>query len=388
MAIQLPEKILIVDDEPDIAVILKLHLNEVGYLTDWAADGETGLNLLRSNAYAVALLDVRMPEISGIEVLRRMRAENSDAAVIMMTAHGSENMVAECMKLGAADYVAKPFDIDDLLQRIERAIVNRRTLKEKLLLEQEKEDFFSMLSHDLKNPITAVVGSIDIIREGRLGPVNSEQVDYLQSAIESCEEVVTMIDNLLDMQRFNSDRMQTRISPVNPHTLLADAVRRFTPAAERDKIILTLDAQSSVPEIAVDSSIMTRVIANLIGNALKFTPDGGSITLSCRCIENSERHDLLIPEYAVIPIGFSEYNCFVRISVSDTGDGISPDELTCIFERYVQAHKSSMRGLGGSGLGLAFCKKAVENFKGCIWAESVEDKGSEFIILLPCISAE
>jgi signal transduction histidine kinase len=388
MAIQPPDKILIVDDEPDIAAILKLHLNEVGYLTDWAADGEAGLNLLRSNAYAVALLDVRMPEISGIEVLRRMRAENSDAAVIMMTAHGSENMVAECMKLGAADYVAKPFDIDDLLHRIERAIVNRRTLKEKQLLEQEKEDFFSMLSHDLKNPITAVVGSIDIIREGRLGPVNSEQVDYLQSAIESCEEVVTMIDNLLDMQRFNSDRMQTRIGPVNPHTLLADAVRRFTPAAVRDNIILTLDAQSSVPEIAVDISILSRVIANLIGNALKFTPDGGSITLSCRCIENSGGHDLPIPEYAVIPIGFSENNCFVRISVSDTGDGISPDELTCIFERYVQSHKSSMRGLGGSGLGLAFCKKAVENFKGCIWAESVEDKGSEFIILLPCISAE
>ncbi|NTW99470.1 MAG: hybrid sensor histidine kinase/response regulator, partial [Geobacteraceae bacterium] len=231
-----PDKILIVDDEPDIALTLKLHLEDAGYLTSWAADGEAGLNLLHSNCYSLVLLDVRMPGISGVEVLHRLRADNFDTAVIMMTAHGNENLVTECMKAGAADYVSKPFDIDDLLNRMERAIENRRTLKEKTQLEQEKEDFVFMLSHDMKNPITAVIGSIDIIREGRLGPVNSEQVDYLQSAIESCEEVVTMINNLLDMQRFNTGRMQTRISPSNPYTILADAVRRFSPAAEREHI--------------------------------------------------------------------------------------------------------------------------------------------------------
>jgi len=384
MAQQPPDKILIVDDEPDIALTLKLHLEEAGYLTSWAADGEAGLNLLHSDDYSLVLLDVRMPVISGVEVLHRLKADNFDTAVIMMTAHGNENLVAECMKAGAADYVSKPFDIDDLLQRMERAIDNRRTLKEKHLLEQEKEDFVFMLSHDMKNPITAVIGSIDIMREGRLGPVNPEQADYLQSAIESCEEVVTMIDNLLDMQRFNTGRMQARISPADPNTILAAAVRHFSPAAEREHITLTLEAQSSMPEIAVDPSIMGRVIANLLGNALKFTPDGGSITLSCRCIENSERHRIRIPVYATIPVGLSKRRCFVRICVSDTGSGISSDELTRIFERYVQADNASMRSRGGAGLGLAFCKKAVESFNGCIWAESEEGEGSNFIILLPC----
>jgi len=384
VAKQPPEKILIVDDEPDIALTLKLHLEEAGYTTSWAADGEAGLNLLRSNCYSLVLLDVRMPVISGVEVLHRLSADNLDTAVIMMTAHGNENLVTECMMAGAADYVSKPFDIDDLLNRMERAIDNRRTLKEKLLLEQEKEDFVFMLSHDMKNPITAVIGSIDIIREGRLGPVNPEQADYLQSAIESCEEVVTMIDNLLDMQRFSTGRMQTRISPTNPCTLLADTVRRFSPAAEREHIALTLETSASVPEIAVDSVVMGRVIANLLGNALKFTPEGGSITLSCRCIENSDRHRIRIPVYAAIPHGLSELRCFVRICVSDNGSGISPDELTKIFERYVQAGNTSMRSRGGAGLGLAFCKKAVESFSGCIWVESEEGEGSNFIILLPC----
>lgn len=383
MAKQPPEKVLIVDDEPDIALALKLHLEEAGYITSWAADGKAGLDLLHSNCYSLVLLDVRMPVISGVEVLHRLRADNIDTDVIMMTAHGTENLVAECMKAGAADYVSKPFDIDDLLNRMERAIDNRRTLKEKLLLEQEKEDFVFMLSHDMKNPITAVIGSIDIIREGRLGPVNPEQVEYLQSAIESCEEVVTMIDNLLDMQRFSAGRMQTRISPTNPCTLLADAVRRFSPAAEREHITLTLESSAKTPEIAVDSAVMGRVIANLLGNALKFTPEGGSINLSCRCIENSDRHRIRIPVYAAIPPGLSDLRSFVRISVSDTGSGISPEELTKIFERYVQAENTSMRSRGGAGLGLAFCKKAVESFNGCIWVESGEGEGSNFIILLP-----
>ena len=378
------ENILIVDDEPDIALTLKLHLEEAGYRTCWAANGEAGLNLLHSNDYSLMLLDVRMPGISGIEVLQRLKADNLDTDVIMMTAHGNENLVAECMKAGAADYVSKPFDIADLLHRMERAIDNRRTMKEKRQLEQEKEDFVFMLSHDMKNPITAVIGSIDIMREGRLGPVNPEQADYLQSAIESCEEVVTMIDNLLDMQRFNTGRMQTRISPANPYPLLADAVRRFSPAAVRENITLSLDAPSNIPEIAVDPSIMGRVIANLLGNAIKFTPDGGVITLSCRCIENSERHHIRIPVYATLPAGLSKLRCFVRITVSDNGSGISPDDLSKIFERYVQAGNASMRSRGGAGLGLAFCKKAVESFNGCIWVESEEGAGSNFNILLPC----
>ena len=182
MAKQSPEKILIVDDESDIAQILKLHLEEFGYITSWAADGETALQQLWSNGYDLVLLDVRMPGISGVDVLQRIRDNGFDSAVIMMTAHGNENLVVECMKAGAADYIAKPFDIDDMMIRMERALKNRRTVQLKKMLEQEKEDFIFMLSHDMKNPLTAVIGSIDIMREGRLGEVNPEQSEYLQSA--------------------------------------------------------------------------------------------------------------------------------------------------------------------------------------------------------------
>lgn len=376
------EKILIVDDEPDIAMILKLHLEDAGYQTIWAADGEAALNLIHSSAFPLVLLDIRMPGISGLDVLKQLHEKSSDTSVIMMTAHGSEELAVECMQAGATDYASKPFQLENLLQRIERALSNRRIRLTNKKLEQEKEDFFFMLSHDLKNPITAAIGSIDIMREGRLGPVNPEQIDYLQSAIESCEEVVGMIDNLLDMRRFESGKMQPRIKPVNPSELLTATVKRFTPAAIRDGVTLAIDCSPQKPEIAVDSSILNRVLANLVGNALKFTFEGGSITLTCSCVQQNERHKLRIPVYVNKPEGFSDLKCFVRICVKDTGSGIPPEELAQIFEPFVQSKQSRERG--GAGLGLAFCKKAIESFNGCIWAESDGEVGSQFIILLPC----
>lgn len=384
MAAQKHDRILIVDDEADIAAILKLHLEDSGYVTAWAGNGQAGLQMLKEGGFSLALMDIRMPGMNGVEVLKRIREAGLDVTVIMMTAHGSEDLVVECMTSGAVDYISKPFSLDDILQRVDRAVVNRRMLQDKMRLEQEKEDFLYMLSHDLKNPITASIGSIDIIREGRLGPVNTEQTEYLQSAIDSCNEVVGMIDNLLDVQRFEAGRMPVVLRPHRPAVLASEAVERFSKAAEHDGIELTLDTDGDTTEIAVDRNLMGRVFANLLVNAIKFTPAGGRIRVSCRCARNTAAHPIRIPVYFVPPAGFANRRCFVRISVKDTGNGIPHEDLDHIFERYTQSHNAVGRERGGAGLGLAFCKMAVESFNGIIWAESEAGVGSEFIILLPC----
>lgn len=375
---------LIVDDEPDIAIVLKLHLEDAGYTTAWAGSGEAALQMLSEGEYSLVLTDIRMPGMNGIELLNRISEKAISASVIMMTAHGSEDLAVECMKSGAVDYFCKPFSLDDMLQRVERAIVHRRVLLNNKRLEQERNDFFFMLSHDLKNPITAIIGSIDIMREGRLGPVNTEQVEYLQSAIDSCNEVVSMIDNLLDVQRFEAGRMPVLIRPQNLCILASSVVDRLRRAAEYEEITLTLDVCDNIPEVAVDKNLMIRVLANLLVNAIKFTPAGGNISVSCSRIENSEAHRISIPVYAMVPTGFDHRNCFVRISVKDTGNGITHEDLGRIFERYTQSKSVSGREMGGAGLGLAFCKLAVESFNGIIWAESEAGIGSEFVMLIPC----
>jgi two-component system sensor histidine kinase/response regulator len=378
------DRILIVDDEADIAAILKLHLEDSGYITAWAGNGQAALQMLKEGTYALALMDIKMPGMSGVDVLKAIREAGLNVSVIMMTAHGSEDLAVECMTSGAVDYISKPFSLDDTLQRVNRAIANRQIQLSKNRLEQEKEDFFFMLSHDLKNPITAVIGSVDIMREGRLGPVNAEQVEYLQSAIDSCNEVVAMVDNLLDVQRFETGRMPVIIRPQKPSELASAVVERFSKAAEHEGITLTLETDGDTTEIAVDKNLMNRVLANLLVNAIKFTPEGGTIKVSCRCARNSATNRIRIPVYFAPPAGFSNRHCFVRISVKDTGNGIPHDDLDHIFERYTQSHNAVGRERGGAGLGLAFCKMAVESFNGIIWAESETGVGSEFVILLPC----
>jgi signal transduction histidine kinase len=379
-----PERILIVDDEPDIAIILKLHLEDAGYVTAWAGNGEAALQMLKDAEYSLILTDIKMPGMSGIEILDRVRASGMSTSVIMMTAHGSEDLAVECMTSGAVDYFCKPFSLDDMLKRVERALAHRRTVLDNKRLEQEKDDFFFMLSHDLKNPITAVIGSIDIMREGRLGAVNAEQIEYLQSAIDSCNDVVSMIDNLLDVQRFEAGRMPVMIRPQNPGVLASAVVERFRRAAESEEITLADTFCENLPQVAVDSKLLTRVFANLLVNAIKFTPSGGAINVTCGCIEHSEVNRVRIPMYVTAPPGFTLQKCFVRISVRDTGNGIPFEDLGRIFDRYTQSSNAVGREKGGAGLGLAFCKMAIESFNGIIWAESEAGMGSEFVMLLPC----
>lgn len=387
MLAQSLDKILIVDDEQQISQLLKQYLTDKGYASSLASDGSAALDMLvNEKDYTVVLLDINMPGLNGVTVLKRLQEEGRDTAVIMMSGHGCEELAVECMKNGAEDYISKPFALEDMLQRIERASAHRRERIEKQLLQQEREDFILMLSHDMKNPLTAVIGSIDIIREECLGAVNEEQKDYLQSAIDSCNEVVIMIDNLLDIKKFEAGKIQMEIHPYNANELISKVANQFTRPAKHDGIELSIDLEPGASEIAVDRNAFIRVLGNLLGNALKFTPEGGRITVSCRCIPEADLQALTIPVHAAIPQNLLKDGCVIRLAVSDTGTGIPKDELNRIFDRYTQFARRTGRERGGAGLGLAYCKLAIESFHGVIWAECEEEHGSEFVILLPCRS--
>ena len=256
---------------------------------------------------------------------------------------------------------------------------------EKGRLDQEREGFSQILSHDIKNPMTAVIGSIDIIREGCLGPLNEEQIEYLQSAIDSCNEVVTMVDNLVDIRRFEAGKMSVTIQPVNPEEIIRKVAERFARMAKHDNIGFTLNIDNSIPDIAVDRRVLVRILSNLLTNSLKFTPEGGEIVVYCECIENNDRQRARIPLQVSLPQQLLETNCFVRISVRDTGDAIPTEELGRIFDRNYLSRSETGRERGGAALGLAFCKWATESFGGIIWAESEGDQGGEIVILLPCL---
>ncbi|KAF0218405.1 MAG: multi-sensor signal transduction histidine [Geobacteraceae bacterium] len=504
------EKILIVDDEPDIGLILKLQLEDAGYKTVGARDGIEALECLSRENFALILLDIKMPRMDGMEVLARVRQDYPDMAVIMMTAHGSEDIAVEAMKKGAVDYIAKPFSTDDALKRVERAIQFNRTRQENLrlqreleeeqkkieailqgmadllvavddkglimtvnrkaekvlgmsrnkllgmrveevlkadipaerlpckvalataapcldvsynlllqgkqipvlssatplvnskgalagsveiirdisalkALEQEKEDFVSMLSHDLKTPITSVVGSIDLVREGRLGPVNDEQREFIEAAMESCAEMVELIDTLLDVHKFEAGRMVLEFRPEEPHTLIQRALSRFRSVAERAQLSLFATLSDPLPPILVDRNIFSRLFGNLLSNAFKFTPEGGEIEVKAEMADMRSVKGR-IPVQLYLPQELPDQGHFLQITIRDSGIGIPSDALGAIFDRFVQAKNRRLGKTRGTGLGLAFCRKVMDVHKGYIWAESEEGKGSSFFLLFPLAS--
>lgn len=505
------DRILIVDDEPDIALILKLQLEDAGYLTVTARDGVEALDEVGRGSFSLILLDIKMPRLDGLEVLSRIDVD--ETPVVMMTAHGSEDIAVDAMKKGALDYISKPFSTDDMMQKVERAIAQHKTRlenlrlarqldeerlkmeavlqgmadllvavdtegriitvsrqtetvlgkgKEELIgrkveevltgeipggelpsrtvlrtgvpsldvgysmragehlvpvlssasplrnadgellgsveiardvsrlkeLEQEKEDFVSMLSHDLKSPITAVVGSIDLVREGKLGPVNEEQREYLEAAVESCEEMVEMIDTLLGIHKFEAGKMRLTFREENPELLLRRSLAKFQTQAERSAIRLTATCAPGVPGILVDRSAFTRVLGNLLSNAVKFTPEEGEIELSLDLVEEISEMQERLTTFGYPSKALPEGGRYVRIRVRDTGVGIPHDALSTIFDRFVQAKNRRLGKTRGTGLGLAFCRKAMDAHQGFIWVESTIGAGSVFTLLFPAVDEE
>jgi len=503
------EKILIVDDEGDIALILKLQLEDAGYVTTRARDGIEAIECLDKEEFSLMLLDVKMPRMGGLQVLEAAQRLHKDVAVVMMTAHGSEHIAVEAMKQGATDYVAKPFSAEDLLKRVERAIQFNRTRLEntrlqqevdverkklnsilqgmadllvavddqgriitlnrqaeeqlgmrseeamgktaqdvikkaggdtplpclvaintqsaclaveyqlidrnsqaipvlssanplfdtsgKLIggveiirdisvlkaLEHEREDFVSMLSHDLKSPITAVVGSVDLVRAGTLGPVNEEQREYLDSAMESCSEMVEMINTLLDVHKFEAGKMRLTFRQEDPRSLILRAVASYRAVAERNRIKLFGTCADHLPHLSLDREHFARLLGNLLSNAMKFTPEGGEIEVAAFT-------SVMNPDMVRrIPAGLYESGRpanngkFLQLTVRDTGTGISPDSLTIIFDRFEQAKNRRLGKTNGTGLGLAYCRKVMDAHGGYIWAESKPDAGSIFTLLFP-----
>lgn len=501
-------RILIVDDEPDIALILKLHLEDQGYETVRARDGVEALDLLEGERFDLMLLDIKMPRMDGIQVLKKVRDLQPELAVIMMTAHGSEKIAVDAMQKGAVDYIAKPFSVDELLKKVERslqfsraysenmrlqreieeernkmeailqgmadllvavdssgaiislnrkaeevlhvsrekalgkkinevlkadvspeqlpcmvtlrtgapcldteyAIISRRrkipvlasatpliTTSGALLgsveiirdisalkaLEQEREDFVSMLTHDLKTPITAVVGSIDLVRDGHLGQINSEQRAYLDSAVESCKEMVDMINTLLDVHKFEAGLMKMWQHEEFPATLLQRTVSTYRTVAEREDIRLSLAIAEPLPLVEIDRNMFARLMGNLLSNALKFTPAGGEIMITADCPQSVASLRESVPDSLYPPDALSDERHYLHIAVRDTGAGIPADALSSIFDRFVQARNRRAGKTKGTGLGLAYCRKVMDVHGGFIWAESIEERGCTFHVLFP-----
>ncbi len=367
--------LLIVDDNEDNRDVLARRLQKQGHWAVTAASGAEALSVLAEQPFDLVLLDVMMPEMDGYEVLFRIKSDpqTRHLPVIMISALDELESVVRCIDMGAADYLPKPFNPTLLRARVGASLREKRAhdreqrytaelaesyrrLRE---LERLRDDLTYMIVHDLRTPLTSLLSGLQTVP--LVGDLNPTQSEMLQIATDGGETLLGMINDLLDVEKMEQESVPLSLAPLSAAALIAQACSQVTLLADAESLTLTPEIAPDLPELQGDEDKLRRTLVNLMGNAIKFTPRGGTVTVGVSC---GSENELLF---------------FVR----DTGEGIPADALERIFEKFGQVENRQAGRKMSTGLGLTFCKLAVEAHGGRIWAESAPGVGSVFFFTLP-----
>lgn len=269
--------------------------------------------------------------------------------------------------------------ITDSYNELTRANLQLRESLERLQeLDRLKSNFLAMISHELRTPLTSVIGYSEMILEGMAGPISEEQESYMHTIKEKGESLLELIGSLLDMSKIEAGAMHLNLSEFDVAELLEGAKTYVVPQAQKRRVALVVEVEPGVASLRADRDKLRQCLINLLGNAVKFTPGRGTITLRAREFlgprryrsENSGRFGA--PDEP-----------FLRIDVEDTGIGIPQEKLEAIFDSFYQVDNSITREYGGTGLGLAIVKRFVEAHRGEVWVESAEGQGACFSLVIP-----
>ncbi len=253
-------------------------------------------------------------------------------------------------------------------------------------VERAKSALLSTVSHEMRTPLTSVIGYAEMLLEGMAGPINDEQREYLLTILGKADHLLRLISGMLDLARLEASPPAVERRPVSVLEVIERAAASLTSEAERRTIALNLDLGVTLPRVLADSRRIRQVLMHLIANAIKFTPRGGDVMVVAAVgplspsdlLPEPEAPPSIVPEELARRIG-------VRVSVRDTGIGISPMAQARIFEPFFQVDQSSTREYSGTGLGLSLAKSYVEAHGGSIWVHSEPGGGSTFTLSLPAV---
>jgi signal transduction histidine kinase len=407
--------LLLVDDRPENIVALSAILDELGQNYVSATSGMEALKCVLNQEFAVILLDVKMPDMDGFETatLIRTRERSRHIPIIFMTAYSQEEtQVFRGYSLGAVDFLFKPLQPEILkskvsvfielhrkteevrrqserlleieqeahqrelaqarqqweAQRLREEMENEKRTTAKLresyeqlrALEAQRDDLTHMIVHDLRTPLTSLITGLHTL-EG-LGELNADQREFMDMAVKGGYTLLGMINDLLDISKMEDGSLNLTREIVSPRELASSATGQVAWLAEQKELSVRVSLPDDLPAFTGDVEKLRRVLVNLLGNAVKFTPTGGSVEVLAKPDETGAE---------------------LLFGVRDTGEGIPKEAFGRIFEKFGQVETRKAGKKMSTGLGLTFCKMAVEAHGGRIWVESEVGKGSTFWFTVP-----
>ena len=371
--------ILIVDDEEINVKLIKGMLLKENFNLIGVYSGQEALSMLASENPDLILLDVMMPGMDGFETCRKIKEDKKTRIIpiLMVTALSEKKHRIMALESGADDFLSKPVERTELIIRVKSLLRIKKyhdELHESLQeishkndelrkLENFRDGLMHMIVHDLNNPLFAISGNIELLLLDRLN-LTETQITAAEGCLAGCNDLKEMIKQLLDINKLENEKLQLNKEPIDLVSLINDITNQLSIKAEDKQISINLVNTNGVSSIQIDNNLIKRVILNLIDNGIRHTPSGGRIDVMAESVNNNNN---------------------VRISVKDTGRGLDPAYHQKIFNKFEQVDlKNKGVSVGSAGLGLAFCKLAVEAHGGNIWVESGGDgNGSTFRFLIP-----
>jgi len=412
--------ILVVDDTPANLQLLTAMLKKRGHKVRPVPNGLLALQAARVSAPDLVLLDITMPEMNGYEVCAELKADPRlrDIPVIFISANSDVLDKVRAFSVGGVDYVTKPFEFDEVEARVETHLkISRLRLEndalnsalqdtvraqaanitEHVRMEKElknardtadaatkaKSEFLANMSHELRTPLTSILGFSELLQNHVLGELTERAMKSVGYIHSSGEHLLSLIDDILDLSKVEAGKLQLEPRAVGLKETVDGSLMMLMEKAMDSGIHLELHFEPEADiTIAADERKLKQILYNLLSNALKFTPKGGTVSVRARLISDSGLRNADLPS-GPSPSQSAIDGDFIEISVADTGIGIKPGDIAKLFQPFSQLGSASTKKYEGTGLGLALTKRLVELHGGRIWVESDPGKGSRFTFILP-----
>ena len=349
--------ILIVDDELGPRESLRMILSPY-FSVHTAERGGEAIEILSQVPIDLVTLDLKMPTISGIKLLEQVKHHDPDIEAIIITGYGSLDTAVEGLRMGAYDYVSKPFDVNHILNQVNKALERR---KARLRLKQLKSDFLTNVSHELRTPLSVVLGFISLLMDRALGNLSDEQQAVIEKVYKSSEELLMLIDNVLWLGYLNAGDTFLVAEEVDVKAIINETIENYDKILKEKEIKLIVELPPEDIRIISDPSKVSRIFQNLFQNAIKFTPKG-QITVKA---------------------GRSLHEGNIEIEIIDTGVGIPQEKMKNIFQPFQQLTDPN-REVSGLGLGLTVASQLADYLSGVLQITSQPKVGTQALVRLPC----
>jgi len=353
-------KILITDDDAFSRRILELALQEEGHELLQTSNGEQALQILKSqDAPQLALIDWMMPGINGLEVCRRVRAERPDAHIhiIIVTAKSQKVDIVTALESGADDFITKPVNLSELGARVRAGLRTIELRNELSRRSATLQNINYIVAHDLRTPLIALSMTAKQALAGSYGPLPERYKQILETSINSTEHCLNIVESLRTVTRYDAG-LNVNFERINMEKLVLDCCDRLRPLAEEKQLKIAFETYSSDTAVNGSEQDITRVVTNLLDNAIKYSPQEGLLKLR-----------------------FLKEGSNVKLEISDQGPGLSSAAQKTLFSSF-SAENESKKG-GGLGLGLFLCKQVIEGHRGSISYSRNQEGECTFTVTIP-----